>query len=72
MALDPEVACVFTDNFEVYAVSKVWRQLMCECFAIAAARLMRDMGPQGVIRVKVGAHDHQRHDDAVPPPKPTQ
>jgi transposase InsO family protein len=46
---------VFAENFAVYGVRKVWRQMMREGFSIArctVARLMRDMGLQGVIRGK--------------------
>ena len=55
MALRPEIARVFAENFEVYGVRKVWRQLQRERFDIArctVARLMRGMGLQGVIRGK--------------------
>jgi transposase InsO family protein len=53
--LKPEVACVFAENFAVYGVRKVWRQMMREGFPVARCtieRLMRDMGLQGVIRGK--------------------
>ena len=55
MALKPEIARVFAENFEVYGVRKVWRQLQRESFAVARCtveRLMRGMGLQGVIRGK--------------------
>ena len=55
MALKPEVARVFAENFAVYGVRKVWRQMMREGFPIArctVARLMREMGLAGVIRGK--------------------
>src|SRR5690554_531531 len=54
-ALKPEVKRVFADNFGVYGVRKVWRQMKREGFDIArcsVARLMRDLGLQGVIRGK--------------------
>lgn len=54
-ALRPEVARVFTENFEVYGARKVWRQMMREGFDVARCtveRLMRDMGLHGVIRGK--------------------
>jgi len=44
---------VFEENFRVYGVRKVWRQLGREGSAVArctVARLMRQMGLQGVIR----------------------
>ena len=46
---------VFNENFQVYGVRKVWRQLKREGFDAArctVSRLMRDMGLQGVIRGK--------------------
>jgi len=55
MALKPEIARVFAENFEVYGVRKVWRQLQRESFDVARCtveRLMRGMGLQGVIRGK--------------------
>ena len=55
MALKPEIARVFAENFEVYRVRKVWRQLGRESKNVArrtVARLMRNMGLQGVIRGK--------------------
>ena len=55
LALKPEIARVFAENFAVYGVRKVWRQMSREGFAIARCtveRLMRDMGLAGVIRGK--------------------
>ena len=55
VALTPEIRRVFTENFEVYGVRKVWRQLEREGFDTArctVGRLMRDIGIQGVIRGK--------------------
>lgn len=54
-ALGPEVRRVFEENFRVYGVRKVWRQLQREGFDVArctVARLMRAMGLAGVIRGK--------------------
>jgi len=54
-ALMPEIARVFGENFRVYGVRKVWRQLKREGHDLArctVARLMRGMGLQGVIRGK--------------------
>jgi len=54
-ALKPEVARIFAENFAVYGVRKVWRQMRREGFDVARCtveRLMRDMGLQGVIRGK--------------------
>ena len=53
--LKPKVARVFAENFAVYGVRKVWRQMMREGFPVARCtieRLMRDMRLQGVIRGK--------------------
>jgi putative transposase len=53
--LKPEIARVFAQNFAVYGVRKVWRQLLREGFHVARCtveRLMREMGLQGVIRGK--------------------
>ena len=50
-----EVRRVFEENFGVYGVRKVWRQMKREGFTIArctVARLMRSMGLEGVIRGK--------------------
>jgi transposase InsO family protein len=54
-ALKPEIARVFAENFAVYGVRKVWRQLQRESVDVArctVARLMQSMGLQGVIRGK--------------------
>jgi putative transposase len=53
--LKPEVLGVFAENFGVYGVRKVWRQMKREGFDVARCtvqRLMRDLGLQGVIRGK--------------------
>ncbi len=55
IVLKPEIARVFAENFAVYGVRKVWRQMRREGFTIARCtveRLMRDMGLAGVIRGK--------------------
>ncbi len=55
VALRPEIRRVFEENWRVYGVRKVWRQLVREGFDVArctVARLMRDMGIQGIIRGK--------------------
>ena len=54
-ALALEVRRVFAENFHVYGVRKVWRQLRREGLDVArctVARLMREMGLEGVIRGK--------------------
>ena len=46
---------MFAENFAVYGVRKVWRQMMREGFVIARCtveRLMHEMGLAGVIRGK--------------------
>jgi putative transposase len=51
----PEIDRVFNENFRVYGVRKIWRQLKRERFDVArctVARLMRMMGLEGVIRGK--------------------
>ncbi|SDF06678.1 HTH-like domain-containing protein [Agrobacterium pusense] len=55
IAMKVEIRRVFNENFQVYGVRKVWRQLQREGYDIArctVARLMRTMGIQGVIRGK--------------------
>src|SRR5690606_33922591 len=54
-ALRPEIRRVFEDNWSVYGLRKVWHQLRREGFDIArctVARLMKEMGIQGIIRGK--------------------
>ena len=53
--LKPEIRRVFEQNFSVYGVRKVWRQMQREGFDVArctVARLMRAIGLSGVIRGK--------------------
>ncbi len=55
IAMKVEIHRVFNENFQVYGVRKVWRQLQREGYDIARctlARLMRMMGLQGIIRGK--------------------
>jgi putative transposase len=55
LSLKPEIRRVFQENFAVYGVRKVWRQLKRESFDVARCtieRLMRDMGLKGAIRGK--------------------
>jgi putative transposase len=54
-ALKVKVARVFAENFKVYGVRKVWRQMRREGFDVARCtveRLMRSLELQGVIRGK--------------------
>ncbi len=51
--LSREIRRVFEDNFGVYGVRKVWRQLGREGIEVArctVARLMGEMGLQGIVR----------------------
>lgn len=53
--LRPEIRRVWKDNFRVYGVRKVWRQLVREDFDVArctVARLMKQMGIEGIVRGK--------------------
>ena len=53
--LRPEIRRVWRENFEVYGVRKVWRQLNREGVAVArgtVARLMTEMGMAGAVRGK--------------------
>jgi len=55
ITLRSEIRRVYEENFRVYGVRKVWRQLLREGTALArctVARLMRTMGLQGVMRGK--------------------
>ena len=54
-ALRPVIKRVFAENYGVYGVRKVWRQMRRESYNVArctVARLMRDMELRGVIRGK--------------------
>ena len=54
-ALMPEIQRVFDENFQVYGVRKVGRQMLREGHEVARCtveRLMRKMGLEGVIRGK--------------------
>lgn len=54
-ALVPQIERVWNENFQVYGVRKVWRQLRREGFDLArctVARLMKRLGLRGVIRGK--------------------
>jgi len=53
--LKADIRRVFEENFQVYGVRKVWRQLQREGIQVArctVARLMREMGLRGAIRGK--------------------
>ena len=53
VVLSVEIKRVFDENFQVYGVRKVWRQLLREGHDVArctVARLMKKMALQGVIR----------------------
>ena len=54
-AMRCEISRVWEENFQVYGVRKLWRQLLREGFTIArctVARLMGEMGLAGVVRGK--------------------
>jgi len=54
-ALRQEISRVFEENFGVYGVRKVWRQMLRDGTRVArctVARLMRQMGLKGVVRGK--------------------
>ncbi|XWN34452.1 MAG: IS3 family transposase [Devosia sp.] len=53
--LRPKIRRVFDANFQVYGVRKVWRQMRREGFQVArctVARLMKEMGIEGIVRGK--------------------
>jgi len=55
ISLKIEIRRVFEQNYRVYGVRKVWRQLKREGFEVArciGARLMRSMSLQGIVRGK--------------------
>jgi putative transposase len=62
--LSTEIKRIFDENFQVYGVRKVWRQMQREGHAIprcTVARLMKKMALQGVIRggrVRTTSSDH--------------
>jgi putative transposase len=61
---------VFEENYRVYGVRKVWRQLLREGHDVArctVARLMRAMGLQGAVRGKPIKTTHS--DKAAPSPR---
>ena len=54
-ALKPEIRRVFDENFRVYGVHKVWKQLNREGLGVARCtveRLMRSLGLRGAVRGK--------------------
>jgi hypothetical protein len=53
--LSVQIRRVFEENFDVYGVRKIWKQLAREGIAVArctVARLMKAMGLEGVVRGK--------------------
>ncbi len=79
-----EVSRVHRDNFRVYGVEKIWRQLVREGIAVGrdrVARLMRDLGLAGAVRGKkvrttvpgdVGARPADLVDRAFSAPAPNR
>ncbi|MEU2266760.1 IS3 family transposase [Streptomyces olindensis] len=58
--LKTQISRVHADNFSVYGVRKVWRQLHREGIPVArctVARLMRDLGLEGVRRIRTTVRD---------------
>ena len=67
--LSAEIRRVFDENFRVYGIRKVWRQMQREGFAIARCtveRLMKAMGVKSVIRGH-GIRTTIPHDQAYRP-----
>jgi putative transposase len=61
--LKVEIRRVFEENFRVYGVRKIWRQLRREGFSVArctVARLMRNMGLRGGDPGQASAYNDQR------------
>ena len=53
VTLKPEIERVWKQNYKVYGVRKVWHQMRREGFDVArctVARLMKDIGIEGIIR----------------------
>jgi transposase InsO family protein len=53
--LKPEIARIFNDNYRVYGVRKVWKQMKRESFDVARCtveRLMKEMELEGAVRGK--------------------
>jgi putative transposase len=83
-ALKPDVTRVHRDNFGVYGVEKIWRQLLREGIAVGrdrVARLMRDLELAGAVRGKrvrttvpadVGARPADLVDQAFSAPAPNR
>ena len=57
LKLRPEIARVFAENFAVYGVRKVWRQLLREGFAVARCTVERLMGGAGQGPRRTSGHD---------------
>ena len=68
VALRGKIRRVWEENFGVYGVRKVWRQLGREGVSIArctVARLMRQMDLQGIVRGKISENHDQRQCGAL-------
>ena len=68
-ALCREIQRVFQENFGVYGVRKVWRQMLREGIEVArctVARLMRKLGLKGVVRGKTVKTTVSEMADACP------
>ena len=72
-ALKAQISRVHADNYGVYGVRKVWRQLQREGIVVArctVARLMRELGLEGArrgkkIRTTIREDGHKRADDLL-------
>ena len=53
LILKPEIARVFAENFAVYGVRKVWRQMMREGFAVARCTVERLIADSGIIALSI-------------------
>ncbi|MFF0033335.1 IS3 family transposase [Streptomyces avermitilis] len=69
--LKTQISRVHTDNFSVYGVRKIWRQLHREGIPVARRTgLMRDLGLQGArrgkkIRTTIRGEGHERRGPAA-------
>ena len=53
MELKPEIAAIWEDNYKVYGIIKIWKQLKRQGYQVArctVARLMKEMGIKGARR----------------------
>ena len=68
--LGPKVLKVFNDNYRVYGVRKIWRQLHREGIVVGrdrVARLMHTLGITGVVRARPAAPPSLIRPPSAPP-----